>query len=184
LILSHKDIIDLWTRKVIKFEPKIEESQISLCSIDLRIGNNFTRLNDNPGITVDPQISKSAGLFNLKTVATGETEKIKGHEFVLGTTFEKITLPNNIAAMVEGRSTFARWGLSAHVTAPLINPGWDGQIALEMFNHGSHSIDLVAGKTRACQLILFKVSKPIPQKIVNALSRYKGQTTPTPNPYS
>ena len=109
MIISHTQISQLWKKKKIQFEPDINENQISLCSIDLRLGYNFSHLVDNPGLTVSPSISTSTGLFESKIVNEGESIKIKGHEFILGVTYEKITLPNNMAAMVEGRSTFARF---------------------------------------------------------------------------
>ena len=177
-------MINLWKKKRIRFEPNIDESQISLCSIDLKLGNNCTNLEENPGITVKPSISKAAGLFKTEIIEEGKSLKVKAHSLVLATTYEKITLPNNIAAMVEGRSTYARWGLSAHVTAPLINPGWNGNITLEMYNHSSYDVELIPGKDRVCQLILYRITSPIPKNIVDNLSRYRGQTTPHPQPYN
>jgi dCTP deaminase len=86
--------------------------------------------------------------------------------------------------MVEGRSTYARWGLSAHVTAPLIEPAFYGNITLEMYNHGKYGIDLTVGKDTVCQLILYEVSSPIPEAVIEGFGRYRGQTTPEPQPYN
>ncbi len=183
MILSRNEIISLWKKKIIKFEPDIKLSQIGLCSIDLRIGTNFSKLKHNPGITINPTSTIAAGLYDEFEIDVGSSFRIEGNQFVLGTTYEKITLPNNILAMVEGRSTIARWGLSAHVTAPLINPGWSGKITLEFFNHSTLKLELIAGQSQACQLILFRLKKSIPKSVVISLSRYMGQTKPLPEPY-
>lgn len=183
MIISRKEIISLWKKNRIKFKPDIDENQISLCSIDLRLGTSYTHLIDNPGISVTPSISTSAGLFKTEKIKDGDKMRIPGNSFRLTTTYEKITLPNDLAAFVEGRSTYARWGLSTHTTAPFINPGWNGQIALELFNHNKVELNLQPIKDRVCQLILFRISKPIEKSAIDILSRYKGQTTPTPTPY-
>ena len=57
-------------------------------------------------------------------------------EFILAKTYESITIPKNLIALVEGRSTYARMGLSMHQTAPWIQPGWNGPIILEIMNNG------------------------------------------------
>ncbi len=88
-----------------------------------------------------------------------------------------------VAAMVEGRSTYARWGLSAHVTAPLIEPSFFGNITLEMYNHGKFGIDITVGKDTVCQLIFYRVSSSVPSEVIDAFGRYRGQSTPEPEPY-
>lgn len=64
-------------------------------------------------------------------------------------------------ALIEGRSTYARVGLSMHQTAPWIQPGWDGQIILEIMNNGPLQIELTPLKDRPCQLTFFTLSSPV-----------------------
>ena len=71
-----------------------------------------------------------------------ETFEIAPRQFVLATTYESIKVPRNLIARVEGRSTYARFGLSMHQTAPWIQPGWSGPIILELMNNGSFTIKM------------------------------------------
>lgn len=182
MLLGRNEIVRSLRQKQIRFEPSIDESQIGICSVDLRIGCYLARWKDGKGISVIPSLANSAIFFDDMKLNEGETIHITPGDFILVHTYEKIFLPNNIAAMVEGRSTYARWGLSAHVTAPLIEPGFYGPITLEMFNHGKYAIDLIAGKDRVCQIIFHPTKSPIPKKAISNLGRYRGQTTPHPKP--
>jgi dCTP deaminase len=183
MILGRAEIIDLWKRKKIRFNPDISENQIGICSVDIRLGYVVSKLKQIDGVTITPSLSRSAEFFEGRTVKPGECICVGGHEFILTTTLENIFLPYNVAAMVEGRSTYARWGLSAHVTAPLIEPGFFGPITLEMYNHGHYGINLRAGHDTVCQLIFYKTTSSVNSKIVENLGRYRGQTSPEPKPY-
>jgi dCTP deaminase len=100
-------------------------------------------------------------------------------QFVLGRTIERVSLPivgkeGNLAARVEGRSSFARCGLVIHFTAPTIHSGFDGTITLELMNSGPNSIVLSEGM-KICQLIIEEVrGQPIPNT-----SQFQGQSTPS-----
>lgn len=83
-------------------------------------------------------------------------------EFVLGLTYETITVPRNLIGLVEGRSTYARVGLSMHQTAPWIQPGWRGPIVLEIMNNGPNTIDLTPLVDRPCQLTFLRLSTELP----------------------
>jgi dCTP deaminase len=132
--------------------------------------------------------------FDLRTpgiaqflAETFETVKINPHgaftlapgQFVLGKTIERIALPivgdeGNLAARVEGRSSFARCGLVIHFTAPTIHSGFDGTITLELMNSGPNSIVLTEGM-KLCQIIIEEVrGRPIPNP-----SQFHGQTRPS-----
>jgi deoxycytidine triphosphate deaminase len=82
-------------------------------------------------------------------------------EFILALTHEHIWMPRNLIAMVEGRSTYARVGLSMHQTAPWIQPGWDGQITLEMRNGGPFRIELTPLDDMPCQLTFFRLTSAL-----------------------
>ena len=82
-------------------------------------------------------------------------------EFILALTHEHIWMPRNLIAMVEGRSTYARVGLSMHQTAPWIQPGWDGQITLEIRNSGPFKVALTPLDDMPCQLTFFELTSEL-----------------------
>lgn len=82
-------------------------------------------------------------------------------EFVLAMTHESVSIPTHLIGHVEGRSTYARVGLSMHQTAPWIQPGWRGPIALEIRNSGTFAIELTPLIDRPCQLVFFELSSPV-----------------------
>jgi dCTP deaminase len=102
-------------------------------------------------------------------------------DLVLALTYESVTVPNNLIARVEGPSTYARVGLSMHHTAPWIQPGWEGQIVLEISNHGSIPIELTALRDRPCQLSFLELKSAVPATIAygsRATDRYQHQKHP------
>jgi dCTP deaminase len=183
MLLARAEILDLLNSGSLKFDPPINEEQIGICSIDLRLGVLLSKFKDIKGVTVMPSLSESASFFDREEKNAGDKIHLNVNEFILTRTYEKVFLPNTVAAMVEGRSTYARWGLSAHVTAPLIEPLFFGNITLEMYNHGKFALDLIVGEDTVCQLILYIVTSSIPQEVSDAFGRYKGQTSPEPKPY-
>ena len=95
-----------------------------------------------------------------------ESFYIEPSEFVLAMSHEKITVPDNMIAIVEGRSTYARVGLSMHQTAPWIQPGWkDKAIVLEILNTGPLTIQLTPLVDRPCQLSFFPLSGALPPEL-------------------
>jgi len=83
---------------------------------------------------------------------------IPDDSFILAMTLERIDLPLDLAARVEGRSSFARLGLAVHITAPTIHAGFCGPIVLEIKNLGPHVLMIEPGKTCVCQLIFEQLS--------------------------
>ncbi len=134
MILSQRDLRKAVKANQICFTPELEERQWGEASIDLRLGRQFTRYRDDiRGVT----LSVAEGLGTLGTLNLWHTEErdsfdLSPGEFVLALTHESITVPKNLIALVEGRSTYARVGLSMHQTAPWIQPGWSGPIVLEL----------------------------------------------------
>jgi deoxycytidine triphosphate deaminase len=102
----------------------------------------------------------------LKTLTCGDNAShdvyvLKQGKFVLAQTFEEVSLPNDLMGLVEGRSSVARPGISIHLTAPKIDPGFKGKITLEMTNNGNVDVELVAGESRVCQLVFLKISQKL-----------------------
>ena len=81
--------------------------------------------------------------------------------FVLAQTLERVAMPNDLVGLVEGRSSWARVGLSVHLTAPKIDPGFDGTITLEIANMGPARVQLVAEKDEPAQLMLLALTDPL-----------------------
>jgi len=169
MILSRDDLRAALQSGEIGFVPEIEDSQIGEASIDLRIGSQFTQLKEIPGLS----ISLANGLKNLSELRLWDTVnvdnstiganhfEIKSKEFVLAKTHESITVPRNMIARVEGRSTYARFGISMHQTAPWIQPGWSGSIVLELMNNGPITIKMEPMKDRPCQLSFFRLTSEV-----------------------
>ena len=127
----------------------LSEGSIQPASVDLRLGDSFLKpVNNYRGYNNfnDPvEYSTINGSYMLKP-----------HEFVLGTTKEVIDLPNNLTAFVEGRSSIGRMGLFVQ-NAGWVDPGFKGEITLELYNASDVPIKLVPGR-RVAQLVFCKMS--------------------------
>ena len=166
--------------KKLKFNPEIEPDQVGICSVDLRLGHSLTILKERKGTIVTPGLTDAEGFFETRELGNNEQFLLKPGEFKLALTHESITLPNDIAALIEGKSSLARWGLSIHTTAPLIHAGFSAPIALEMYNHGPNEIQLRPGVSRVGQLILYDAYPPVSKRLIDSLSHYSFQKTSEP----
>lgn len=92
-----------------------------------------------------------------------ESFEIQTGQFVLAKTLESVKIPRNMIARIEGRSTYARVGLSMHQTAPWIQPGWSGPIILEIMNNGPLKLKLVPTEDRPCQITFFRLTSEVPE---------------------
>lgn len=116
----------------------------------------------------------------MRTLGRPLTFKLGPGEFRLAFTLEKIAVPPDLVANVQGKSSLARAGLAVHLTAPHIHPAWSGQITLELYNHGPWELEFVPGEDLICQVVFYRAKKPVPRRIADALSTYVGQPTPFP----
>ncbi|MFW6006750.1 MAG: dCTP deaminase [Halanaerobiales bacterium] len=150
MILSDNTLKEMINENTLVIEP-LEESQIQPASVDLRLGNNFLKINENlmEVMTLKDEIQ----YVNLER----ENIVIPPHSFLLATTREYIELPDNITAFVEGRSSIGRMGLFIQ-NAGWVDPGFEGQITLELFNANRLPIKLVTGR-RICQLVFSRMDK-------------------------
>jgi dCTP deaminase len=191
MILSQPDLRAALQRNEIGFTPDLEETQWGEASIDLRLGFSFTQIQPAPGITVS--VAQGLGtLGHMKLWATKElrekdefgkreTFTLGPGEFVLALTYESIRVPKNLIALVEGRSTYARMGLSMHQTAPWIQPGWSGPIVLEIMNNGPLHITLTPKVDRPCQLTFFELKSDVPPEALygtRPTDKYQDQQHP------
>jgi dCTP deaminase len=144
MILSQNDLRKAVKANKIKFTLELEERQWGEASVDLRLGRQFTWYRKGIiGVTLSvAQGLETLGDLNLWETAEFESYDLQPGSLVLALTYESVVVPRNMIARVEGRSTYARVGLSMHHTAPWIQPGWDGPIVLEISNHGAIPIKL------------------------------------------
>ena len=174
MILSQPELRSAVEHGKIRFDPPLEERQWGPASIDLRLGLTFTKFKKADGVTFSMARGIGAvaesGLWHEETFEINDkfgkrrTYVLEPNEFVLALTFEHVWVPRHLIAMVEGRSTYARVGLSMHQTAPWIQPGWDGQITLEIRNSGENRIELTPLLDMPCQLTFFELSSEVPEK--------------------
>ena len=149
----------------LEIDPTPSDSRIGPVSINLRLGRKFTRfvaggLPDHiPYIRVRPSLFDSEDLWAHEEEAN--TFEIEPKGFVLAQTLERVVMPNDLMGLVEGRSSWARVGLSVHLTAPKIDPGFDGTITLEIANMGPVTVQIVAEEDEPAQLILMQVTPPL-----------------------
>lgn len=191
MILSQTDIREAVEAGEIGFDPPLDEEQWGEASVDLRLGFSFTQFKKFDGVTV----SVAAGLTSVGGLGFWNTKELKPKdelekpenfvldpgEFVLGLTHESIKVPKHLIALVEGRSTYARVGLSMHQTAPWIQPGWSGPIVLEIMNHGSLSIALTPIVDRPCQVTFLELKTGLAEDLgygTRASDRYQDQKHP------
>lgn len=134
-------------------------------SVDLRLGDEISWLNDGLAINIDLRRGRFADLFgpnsSSRVISEDQPYRLMPGKFVLANTLERVELPlvdegNSLAARVEGRSSFARCGVLIHFTAPTIHAGYSGRITLEMINLGPVPVLLSPG-IYICQLIVEEV---------------------------
>lgn len=152
---------------------------IQPASVDVRI-DRFFRLFDNHKYPyIDPSQDQE-DLTRLVEVAPDEPFILHPGEFVLGATYEKVTLPDNIAARLEGKSSLGRLGLLTHSTAGFIDPGFSGHVTLELSNMATLPIMLWPG-SKVGQLCFFQLTSATEHPYGSGAygNRYQGQRGPT-----
>lgn len=159
MILSDKKIQTLLKQKNLVIDP-LENYQIQPASVDLKLGRSFLKLDENM-----MEIMTLSDEINYVSYKCDEIV-IPPHSFLLATTMEHIELPSNITAFVEGRSSIGRMGLFIQ-NAGWVDPGFKGQITLELYNANRLPIKLNSGR-RICQLVLAELDQ-------EALSPYQGK---------
>jgi dCTP deaminase len=180
MLLSDRDIaaeIKSGRVKVDPFEPKM----IQPSSVDVRLDRFFRVFENHRYEVIDPSIEQS-DLTREVAVAPNDFFILHPGEFVLASTYEVITLPDDIAGRLEGKSSLGRLGLLTHSTAGFIDPGFSGHITLELSNVANLPVKLYPGM-KIGQLCLIKLSSPAEHPYGSALygSRYQGQRGPTPS---
>ncbi|MCD7781271.1 MAG: dCTP deaminase [Methanosphaera sp.] len=179
-ILSDIDIKKCLEKKHIIIDPILSDKQIQPSSVDLRIGNEFKGFKITSRPYIDP-FDKTSLESYMDSVNISDDEPFIIHpgEFTLATTYETVKLPSDIVARVEGRSSIGRLGITMHVTAGYIDPGFEGKITLEISNIGKMPVALYP-QQRVCQIVFETMTSPSakPYGHIDRDSKYMKQTGP------
>ena len=176
--MSDRDIRASIEAGQIGLEP-LEMGLLQPSSIDVRL-DRFFRLFDNHKYAFIDPAEQQDELTRLIEVDPKEPFILHPGEFVLGSTYEFVTLPDDVAARLEGKSSLGRLGLLTHSTAGFVDPGFKGHVTLELSNVATLPIKLWPGM-KIGQLCFFKLTSPSehPYGSEKYSSRYQGQRGPT-----
>ena len=178
MLLSDRDIRAEIAANRVGVEP-FEEAMIQPSSVDVRLDKFFRVFVNHKYSVIDPSTEQAE--LTREVIAEGDEPFIlHPGEFVLASTYEVITLPDDIAGRLEGKSSLGRLGLLTHSTAGFIDPGFSGHITLELSNVANLPVKLFPGM-KIGQLCLIKLSSPAehPYGSEKYGSRYQGQRGPT-----
>ena len=178
MLLSDRDIRAEIESGRVRMDPW-DPDMVQPSSIDVRL-DKFFRLFDNHKYPVIDPSQDQADLTRLVEVDPTEGFVLHPGEFVLGSTLERVSLPDDLAARVEGKSSLGRLGLLTHATAGFVDPGFNGHVTLELSNVATLPIMLWPGM-KIGQLAFFRLSSSAenPYGSERYGSHYQGQRGPT-----
>lgn len=178
VLLSDRDIRAEIDAERIKLDP-LDTSMIQPSSVDVRLERMFRLFDNHKYAHIDPAADQPE-LTRLVEVDPEDPFILHPGEFVLGATYESVTLPDDVAARLEGKSSLGRLGLLTHSTAGFIDPGFSGQVTLELSNMATLPIKLWPG-SKIGQLCFFRLTSPAEYSYGAGAhqSRYQGQRGPT-----
>ena len=180
MLLSDRDIrAELAAGRVV-LDP-YEPAMVQPSSIDVRLDKYFRLFDSHRYQVIDPA-AEQPDLTHLVEVAPGEPFVLHPGQFALGSTHEQVTLPDDVAARLEGKSSLGRLGLLTHSTAGFVDPGFSGHVTLELSNVATLPILLWPGM-KVGQLCFFRLSSAAEHPYGSSAygSRYQGQRGPTPS---
>ena len=182
VVLADRTIRRLIDEGRIRIEP-FDPSLMQPSSLDVRVDRLFRVFRNSRYPFIDVKQAQEE-LTELVEVENGGPFILHPGEFVLGSTLERVTLPDDLVARLEGKSSLGRLGLLIHSTAGFIDPGWDGHVTLELSNVANLPITIYVGM-KIGQLSFVQMTEPAesPYGASGLGSKYKGQTGPTPSRY-
>ena len=182
MVLADRTIARFLEEGRIQIDP-YDESLLQPSSVDVRVDRFFRVFHNNRYPYIDVR-EEQEDLTELVEVDNGTPFVLHPGEFVLGSTLERIRLPDDLVARLEGKSSLGRLGLLIHSTAGFIDPGWDGHVTLELSNVANLPITLYVGM-KIGQLSFVQLTEPAENPYGAALlgSKYQGQAGPTPSRY-
>ncbi|MDO4888942.1 MAG: dCTP deaminase [Actinomycetaceae bacterium] len=178
MLLSDRDIRSCVETGRVRLDPW-DPQMIQPSSVDVHL-DRFFRLFDNHKYQVIDPAADQPDITRLVEVPADGQFVLHPGEFVLGSTFEQVTLADDVAARLEGKSSLGRLGLLTHSTAGFIDPGFSGHVTLELSNTATLPIRLYPGM-KVGQLCFFQLSSPAERPYGSGASgsRYQGQHGPT-----
>jgi dCTP deaminase len=180
MILSDADILRRLEEGDLVVEPLDDpELQIQPASIDLRLGREFLEFQRTNISCIHPNSEQEVEEYVDETVVEdGEEFILHPGDFVLGTTHERVEVPDDLIAHVQGRSSLGRLAIVIHATAGIVDPGYKGQITLELSNLGTAPVALTPGM-RISQLLLTELKTPADRPYgTERGSKYQDQSGP------
>jgi dCTP deaminase len=182
VILSDRSIREALEAGTIVIDPLLEGG-IQPSSVDLRIDRYFRVFRNDTTPFIDPKQAQE-DLTELVEVEDGKAFILHPGEFVLASTLERVQLPHDVAARLEGKSSLGRLGLLTHSTAGFVDAGWDGHLTLELSNVANLPIAIYPGM-RIGQISFLQMTSAAeaPYGSDAARSKYQGQRGPTPSRY-
>ncbi len=182
MVLSDRTIAALIAAERIGIDP-YDEQLLQPSSVDVRVDRYFRVFHNARYPYIDVKQPQEA---LTEQVEIGDEEPFILHpgEFVLGSTLERVRLPDDLVARLEGKSSLGRLGLLIHSTAGFIDPGWDGHVTLELSNVANLPITIYYGM-KIGQISFMQLTEPAlaPYGSSKLGSKYQGQRGPTPSRY-
>ncbi|MCJ2194525.1 dCTP deaminase [Micrococcus luteus] len=178
MLLSDRDIRAELDSGRVGLDP-LDPAMVQPASVDVRLDRYFRLFDNHRYAHIDPRQEQDE-LTRLVEVDPDEAFILHPGEFVLGSTYEQVTLPDDLAARLEGKSSLGRLGLLTHSTAGFIDPGFSGHVTLELSNVATLPITLWPGM-KIGQLCFFRLSSAAqsPYGTGANQNRYQGQRGPT-----
>ncbi len=177
-VLSDRDIRAAIEAGRVRIDP-YDPTCLQPSSVDLHLDREFRVFRNNRYPYIDPR-NAQPDLTELVAVEDEEAFILHPGEFVLGQTLEWVEIPDDLVARLEGKSSLGRLGLLIHSTAGYVDPGWKGNLTLELSNVANLPIALYFGM-KIGQISFFRMSSPVerPYGSRELGSKYQGQSTPT-----
>jgi dCTP deaminase len=180
VLLSDRDIRAELDSGRVGLDP-YDPTMVQPSSVDVRLDRYFRVFENHRYPHIDPSVEQPE-LTRLVEPEGDEPFILHPGEFALASTYEVVTLPDDVAGRLEGKSSLGRLGLLTHSTAGFIDPGFSGHVTLELSNVATLPIKLWPGM-KIGQLCLFRLSSPAEHPYGSTVygSRYQGQRGPTPS---
>jgi dCTP deaminase len=181
VVLADRTIARLLEEGRIEIDP-YDPSLLQPSSVDVRVDRLFRVFRNNRASYID--VKREQDLTELVEIDEQEPFILHPGEFVLGSTLERVRLPDDLVARLEGKSSLGRLGLLIHSTAGFVDPGFDGHVTLELSNVANLPITLYYGM-KIGQVSFMQLSEPAanPYGTGTIGSKYQGQRGPTPSRY-
>jgi len=174
-MLSDRDIERAVENRQISIEPMAPRA-MQPCSVDVRLDSRFLMFGGPDNLPIDPKVAESMLSIDVED---GDAFQLAPGAFALGSTLERLTLPDNIAGRIEGKSSIGRLGIEVHSTAGFIDPGFDVYVTLELKNVAPRPVLLWPGMFVG-QVCFYDLSSralaPYGSKTLG--SHYQGQVGP------